>query len=287
MLVSAGTAGFVAPTAAEAQGAATPPMSASAPASAGLVPAVRRTRILVAGGTGRNGSAIVAALEALGARPRILARDVAAARAKFPGEHDWVQGDVTRPETLAAAVKGIDVIINAVATTQIDGPNGVEAVDLGGMRNLLAAAKGAGVKRMVLISGASVGRDPADWPPPLQKGMAVKRATEQALIASGLPYTVLRPTGITPRPGNDWAIGIYAQADYRPPQGESRFGQRPPPLPPEAPPQPGTIARADLAEVAVVSAVEPRAANRVFVVSHGEGRAAAAWVAQLERMPRE
>lgn len=153
------------------------------------------------------------------------------------------------------------------------------------MRNLLAAARTAGVKRMVLVSGATVGRDPAEWPPALQKGMSIKRATEQALIASGLPYTILRPTAITPRPGNDWAISIYSQADYRP--GESRFGQRPASLPAEAPPQPFSISVADLAEVAVVSAIDPRAANRVFVVSHGEGRASPAWVSQLAQMPRE
>lgn len=281
-VVLAALAGF-APTGARAAEAA----AATAPVSASMAQQIRGAKILVAGGTGRNGSAIVAALEALGAKPRVLARDVAAAREKFPGERNWVEGDVTKPESLAAAVKGIDVIINAVATSQIDGPNGVEAVDLGGIRNLVAAAKPAGVKRIVLISGATVGRDPASWPPPLQKGMAIKRETEKALIASGLEYVVLRPTGITPRPGNAWAIGIWPQSEYKPPEGDMRFGQRPPMPPPEAPPPPGTIARPDLAEVAIVAAVDPRARNRVFVVSHGEGTASPAWASQLERMPRE
>ena len=134
--------------------------AAPAPASATLADELRRTRILVAGGTGRNGSAIVAALEAAGVRPRVLARDVAAARQRFPGNHDWVQGDVTRPETLAAAVAGIDVIIDAVATNDLEGPNGVVAVDLGGVRNLAAAGHGACVRRNVIIRVASVDGDP-------------------------------------------------------------------------------------------------------------------------------
>jgi polyhydroxybutyrate depolymerase len=271
-------------------GALTPSIALAAPAvraSDALTGPLRSTRILVAGGTGRNGSDIVAALEAAGAKPRVLARDVAKAREKFPGEREWVEGDVTRPETLAAAVKGIDVIINAVATSQFDGPNGVEAVDLGGMRNLLAAAKPAGVKRMVLITGMTVGRDPASWSPMMQKGMGIKRETEKVLIASGLDYVILRPTGILPRPANAWAIGIWPQADYMAATKELGMA-RPATLPPDdAPPPAGTIARKDLAEVAIVSAVDPRSRNRIFVVSHDQGPASAAWATRLERMPRE
>jgi uncharacterized protein YbjT (DUF2867 family) len=261
--------------------------AAAAPASAALADELRRTRILVAGGTGRNGSAIVAALEALGARPRVLARDVAAARQRLPGDHDWVQGDVTKPETLAAAVAGIDVIINAVATNDLDGPNGVVAVDLGGVRNLAAAGKAAGVRRIVLISGASVGRHPSYWAPPMAQGMAVKRATELALAGSGLEYVILRPTGILARPGNAWAIAVQPQVEYQPPPGGPRFGQLGTLPPDDAPPPPGTIARADLAEVAIVAAVDPRAANRVFVVTHGDGPASPAWVERLAELPRE
>jgi uncharacterized protein YbjT (DUF2867 family) len=261
--------------------------AAPAPASATLADELRRTRILVAGGTGRNGGAIVAALEARGAKPRVLARDVAAARQRFPGDHDWVQGDVTRPETLAAAVAGIDVIIDAVATTELDGPNGVVAVDLGGIRNLVAAGKAAGVRRVVLISGATVGRHPTDWPAPMAPGMAVKRATELALASSGLEYVILRPTGILARPGNAWAIAVQPQVEYQPPPGGPRFGQLATLPPDDAPPPPGTIARPDLAEVAIVAAVDPRAANRVFVVTHGEGPATPDWAARLAELPRE
>ncbi|MFO1425632.1 MAG: NAD(P)H-binding protein [Steroidobacteraceae bacterium] len=270
-----------------AQVAAPSNASAAPPASAAWVRQLRAGRILVAGGTGRNGSAIVAALEAHGAKPRILARDLAKARERFPGDHDWVEGDVTRAETLAAAVKGIDIIIDAVATSEVDGPNGFEAVDLGGMKNLIAAAKPAGVKRIVLITGATVGRDPKTWPPFLQRGMAIKRETEKALIGSGIDYVVLRPTGITPRPGNAWAIGIYAQSEFRWPEVEQGFPARPQLPPADAPPPPATIARPDLAEVAIVAAVAPQAARRVFVVSHDQGRASAAWARRLGRMPRE
>ena len=289
-LIGAAVVAFatLASLAAPSASATTDVAAAPALASAGLAKQLKGTRILVLGGTGRNGSAIVAALDAAGAKPRVLVRDLARAREMFPGERDWVVADVTRPETLGAAVKGIDVIINAVAASQIDGPNGVEAVDLGGMRNLIAAAKPANVKRMVFISGQAVGRDPSEWVlPALKKGYGAKREAEKLLIASGLEYTILRPTRIIARPGNAWAIGIFDQGEFHRPSEEARMGQRRELPPPEQPPPAYSIARPDLAEVAIVAAVDPRARNRVFVVSHGEGRASAAWTAQLERMPRD
>jgi hypothetical protein len=39
------------------------------------------------------------------------------------------------------------------ATRALEGPNGVDEVDLGGMRNLIAAGRKARVKRIVLITG--------------------------------------------------------------------------------------------------------------------------------------
>lgn len=257
-------------------------------AARAVAPQLQRTSILVVGGTGRNGSAIVTALEALGAKPRVLARDVTAARLKFPGERQWVQGDVTQLQSLEAAVQGIDVIINAVATTQIEGPNGVEAVDLGGMRNLLDVSRRAGVKRMVLITGMRVGSDPSTWTVPLmRKGFGAKREAEKLLIASGLDYVILRPTGITPRPGGVWEIGVFDQAKYRANADELAMRASGPMPAADAPPPAGTIARADLAEVAIVAAVARQARNRVFVVTHGAGRASDAWVKNLRRMPRQ
>lgn len=262
--------------------------AAPALASARLAKPLQQTRILVLGGTGRNGSAIVVALEAAGAKPRVLVRDLAKARGMFPGEREWIVGDVTRPETLGPAVEGIDVIINAVAASQIEGPNGVEAVDLGGMRNLISAAKPAKVKRMIFISGQAVGRDPSEWTiPALKRGYGAKREAEKLLIASGLEYTILRPTRPIARPGNAWAIGIFDQREFHRPSEEALVGQPREVPPPEQTPPAATIARPDLAEVAIVAAVHPSARNRVFVVSHGEGRASAAWAAQLERMPRD
>jgi uncharacterized protein YbjT (DUF2867 family) len=262
------------------------PLHAGEPASAALAEQIRATRILVIGTTGNNGGDIVRALDAIGARPRLLVRDLARAQERFPGDRNWVQGDITRPETLGPAMQGIQVVINAAATRDATGPNNFEAVDLGGTQNVIAAAKAAGVKRIVLITGMTVGRPESEWPKMFVKGFGAKRDAEKAMIASGLEYVILRPTGIRPRPANQWSIALIAQKDYK--VSADEIAMRAPSTPPDpsGPPPAGSISRADLAEVAIVTAVHPNARDRVFIVTQGLKPASDQWVKLLKRMPR-
>jgi len=248
--------------------------------------ALRHTRVLVVGGSGRNGSAIVEVLEAAGAHPQALTRDPAQARAKR-GPHDWVQGDVTQPATLDAAFRGVDVVINAAATRDIEGPNGTEAVDREGVRHVVAAARRAGVKRILLITGMAVALPPAaGGPPGMLKAFAAKRESERILAAGGVPYVILRPTGILDRPGGRFGVLLVDSADYHPTPEELRMRPGPPGEAERAPlPPPGTIALADLARVAAFAAVDPSAVNRAFVVTQTQGPAADDWAAQLARVP--
>ena len=240
------------------------------------------------GSTGRNGSSIVEALEAAGARPRTMVRDLAKAKEKAGAgvQRDWVVGDLRDPASLDAALKGVTVVINAAATTQLQGENDTAAVDREGTRNLVDAAKRAGVKRIVFITGMSVYSPPPQMPPPMLKAFGDKREAEKILAASGLEYVTLRPTGILPRPAGAWKITLAGSPTYKPTREEQTMRQPGSLPPPDAPPPPGTIARADLAEVAVVCAVEPRCRNRAFVVTQSsEPRAGADWRGQLDSLP--
>ena len=256
-----------------------------------ILGALQARRVLVIGATGRNGGAIVAALEAAGAKPRAMVRDLARAQEKAgPGVvRDWVIGDLRDPASLEAALQGVDVVINAAATTQMQGANGTAAVDRDGTRNLVAAAKRANVDRIVLITGMIVPYPPQNLPPPMAAGLADKRAAERLLEASGLEYVILRPTGIQDRPGGLWAISLADSAVYRatPDEMAMRRGPQGATPAPDAPPPAGTIARADLAEVALVSAVDPQARNRAFVITQGAGARTAPWREQLARMPAD
>jgi len=145
----------------------------------------------VTGGTGFIGSHIVD--ELLAGRPatpvRILTRRVQTARRRGL---EFVQGNVSHPATLAPAVTGIDAIIHSVqfpnhpmeepsqGWTHLD-------VDVRGTRNLVEAARRAGVRRIVYLSLAGAApnrREP--W-------LRAKWEAEEALRQSGLEHVILRP----------------------------------------------------------------------------------------------
>jgi uncharacterized protein YbjT (DUF2867 family) len=143
--------------------------------------------ILVTGASGRLGTELVARLQAMGCDVRVMTRDPS--RVVHLGDVDVVEGDVRRPETLAAAVSGVDVVISAIHGFAGSG-RGVspEAVDHLGNVSLIEAAERAAVARFVMMSvvGASASS-------PMELFRA-KYAAEQRLLRSQLEWTVVRAT---------------------------------------------------------------------------------------------
>lgn len=147
---------------------------------------------LVTGGGGFSGSRIVARLVAEGEQTRALVRDEAAARRKLPAQGVEVQvGDTTRPDTLDPALAGVETVIHTAFITaeRKQGP-GVNyyATNVEGTRNLVAAAKRAGVRRIVVLSG--LGTKPAR-PGSYMDG---RYLAEQAVRESGLAWSILGPS---------------------------------------------------------------------------------------------
>jgi NADH dehydrogenase len=102
---------------------------------------------------------------------------------------------VTKPETLSDAFKGIDVVINAVQfpgspIEQLRRGWTFKEVDYKGTRNQVDAAKAAGVKRFVYVSGVGASADAK------QHWFRFKWQAEQYLAQSGLAWTVIRPTWV-------------------------------------------------------------------------------------------
>jgi uncharacterized protein YbjT (DUF2867 family) len=93
----------------------------------------RPTSVLVVGATGSIGRHVVEESIREGYPTRALVRDPDKAR-RLPAEADIVVGDVTRPETLSAAVAGIDGIVFTLGSDGA-GKTGAETVDYGGVRN--------------------------------------------------------------------------------------------------------------------------------------------------------
>jgi NADH dehydrogenase len=98
-----------------------------------------------------------------------------------------VYGDLKDRASLDAACAGVDTVITTANSAMRGGEDTVDTVDRQGNRNLIEAARAAGVKQFIFTS--FLGADP-NSPVPL---FQAKAETEAALRDSGLPYTVLAP----------------------------------------------------------------------------------------------
>jgi NADH dehydrogenase len=151
--------------------------------------------ILVAGGTGFVGAGIVRELARRGKPVAVLSRNAETAAKRFPGLNvDYRKGDVTEPGTLPAALAGIDAIVGCqqFPNSPIENPGKgytFERVDAQGTENLVAAAKSAGVKQYIYLSGAGAAPNGRHW-------FRAKWRAEAAVRESGLTYTILRPSWV-------------------------------------------------------------------------------------------
>lgn len=134
--------------------------------------------VLVGGATGRQGQAVIAELQLRGYRVRGLTRnpDSKAARALLASGVELVQGDYGDPGSLDRAMAGASKVFFY---------SGFSANEYAEGTNVLTAAAEAGVSHLVYSSGAAA--EPGTGVP------GPKTEIERAIVASGMPYTVLRP----------------------------------------------------------------------------------------------
>jgi uncharacterized protein YbjT (DUF2867 family) len=134
--------------------------------------------ILVTGGAGRLGRLVVKQLSAAGYPVRGMSRR-ASPGDDWPGA-EWKQADLVTGAGLAEAVQGMDVVVHLAG-------KGNWKVDFEGTRRLLDAAREAGVSHVVFMS--IVGIDTVPW-----AGGKAKFASEDLIVHSGLPWSILRAT---------------------------------------------------------------------------------------------
>jgi uncharacterized protein YbjT (DUF2867 family) len=126
--------------------------------------------IVVTGATGNVGGALVEQLGGSGLPVRGLTRD--ASRTGLLAGMEAAEGDLTRPDSLGAALKGAEALF---------------LLAYGDVPGVLRAARKAGVQRVVLLSSSAA----ESWPDGAI-GAAHRRA-EEAVRDSGLRWTFLRP----------------------------------------------------------------------------------------------
>ena len=163
--------------------------------------------------------------------------------------------DVRDAHTLVAALAGATYLISTIGASGLSSPpgNGPNEVDFQGVRNLAHAAQAAHVRQFVLVSSTGTGHADSHPSASMRPFLKAKYAGEQALRASGVPYTIVRPGGLT----DAAASGSIVLA-----QGDTVTGR---------------IARADVAAVCVAARGAPAALAKTVEVVSGASTPPGGW----------
>ncbi len=208
--------------------------------------------ILVSGGTGFVGSAVVEELLRRGETVAVLGRHASKIRDRFGERVDAREGDVAEPQSLPPAMEGVDVVVNAVQFPNSPIENRrkgwtFEEVDLKGTRHQVDAAKAAGVRRFVYVSGVGAAKDAErHW-------FRFKWEAEKYLQDSGMEWCIVRPTWVY-GPADvslNRFVGFARRLPFVPMFGDGEQAMQP-------------VFIDDVARVVGDAALRPEAAGRLF-----------------------
>jgi uncharacterized protein YbjT (DUF2867 family) len=203
-------------------------------------------KVAIAGGSGKVATLLTRLLSERGDEVRSLIRDPAKADRVREASGEPVVCDLEQAsdEEAAEAVGSVDSVVFAAGAGPGSGPDRKWTMDYGGAVKLIGAAKANGVDRYVMIS--SMGADPdAPGDDTFAVYLRAKGKADADLQASGLDYTIVRPTFLTDDPGT----------------GRVRVGDdvgR------------GKIPREDVAAVLAVTLHSPNTIRKLFEVRDGD-----------------
>ncbi|MCK6370894.1 MAG: SDR family oxidoreductase [Gammaproteobacteria bacterium] len=225
-------------------------------------------RIVVAGGSGRAGRYVLTELAAQRLDFAATTRNEDQARTRLgaqAGGVAWIEADLREPAQAARAVEGADFIICVIGSREFAGPNSAQFVDYEAVRNLVDAAAAGGVRHFVLLSAIG-SSDRNSLANKIFKGALEWRFKgEEHLRASGIPYTIVRPAGLTDEPGGIKGVKLWQGDDWR---AHARK----------------TISRADLAQVLIESLRSPAARNASFEITNEASEPPGTWRLQMQKL---
>lgn len=149
-------------------------------------------KVFVTGGTGFTGSHLVPLLLKNKFEVRCLYRQGSDRSALLRDHPDigWTLGDLSDRQRLSAAMQGVDALVN------------IASLGFGHADSIVHAAREAGIRRAIFISTTAI------FTRLNARSKQARLAAESAIEASGLKYTILRPTMIygSPRDRNMWRL---------------------------------------------------------------------------------
>lgn len=170
-------------------------------------------RIVIIGGSQGTGAELAQQALAAGHEVTVLSRSGAG-----PDGARRVKGDASNPAVVTEAVDGADAVVVTVG-----GAKGVKHPRAQVTRAVIEAMRGAGVRRLLVQSSLGAGDSAQQMPQPLRtlmkvalaKPLADHDAQEGAVVGSGLDWTILRPTGLSSKPGTGtWQARRVAEGGY-------------------------------------------------------------------------
>jgi len=238
--------------------------------------------VLVAGATGGVGQLATAALLEKGFKVRAIARSHNTTSLKGFGPNcEVVVADLREASQVPDLLTGVSAVVCAIGTTAFpssrwNGNNGPRPADWTATSNLINAAKQHQLARFTLVTSAGTQRQ-KELPWCILNLFGVlryKADSERLLMASGLPWTIIRPSRLTDGPYTSFDLNTLLQATA----GSRRdvtlaLTDR----------LSGEASRIAVAEAVVQSFLLTEAENKAFSVSsmegEGPGTEAAKWKA--------
>jgi uncharacterized protein YbjT (DUF2867 family) len=207
--------------------------------------------VAIAGGHGKIAMLLGGLLAARGDAARGLIRNPAQEADLRAAGIEPVLCDLEGDGDVAAAVRGADAVVFAAGAGPGSGDARKTTMDLGGAVKLIEAAKAEGISRYLIVSSMGADKAPEDGAEGFGAYLRAKFEADEAVRASGLDYTVVRPGGLTDDPGT----GLVSVAEH--------LGR-------------GQIPRADVAAVLLACLDSPSTIGRSFDLTSGDTPIAAA-----------
>jgi uncharacterized protein YbjT (DUF2867 family) len=168
--------------------------------------------LAIFGASGKTGHQLVEQALAAGHEVRALTRDPAKLRIAHE-RLEVVAGNVLDPAAVSRTVQGAAVVISALGI----GAGNPEGAITAGVRNIAAAMREAGVRRLIAMSSLGIGDSKGQIPlafklaimaiPVLRHTMADLATMEEFLHGTGLDWIIVRPGGLQDRPARgNWHV---------------------------------------------------------------------------------